>query len=114
MTRSTRRAGNDDGAAAKEIRSFASTQSVIRILKHLADEPLDTARLSERLRAASAGVDVSLVKRALVRLRHQGIVRLKGSRHSLTPAGRKLLKLAISRLKDIVALTGGKPLGDGV
>jgi hypothetical protein len=78
------------------------------MLKHIANEPTDTPRLRDQLRA-NGHLDTTSLDRSLLRLRRQGIIKLKDSAHVLTPAGRKALNLAISRLKDLVLITRGRP-----
>jgi len=92
-------------AASKELSSLASTFVLIRIMKHAADAPLDTARLRERLNANGRPLAPVSLNRILVRLRRHGWLNTKDSFHSLTPAGRKALKLATSGLKTLAGFT---------
>jgi hypothetical protein len=104
MIRGKPRASNHADAGAKELRSLLSSLAAIRILQYIAGQPLDASRLRERLHANGHLATASL-HRTLLRLRRQGMTTLKGSAHVLTPAGRKALGLAISGLKNIVAIT---------
>jgi hypothetical protein len=88
------------------MRSFASSFALIRILHHAAGTPLDTPQLRERLSAKGASLDNQSLNRALSRLRRHGWLKTKNSGHSLTPAGRKALKLATAGLKNLARLTG--------
>src|SRR5258705_6954956 len=60
MTKATRRARTPSAAAAKELRSLLSSLAAIRVLKYIADQPLDTARLRERLRARGTALDTAI------------------------------------------------------
>jgi hypothetical protein len=85
-------------AGPKEIRSLLATLVTVRILKCIADERLDDLRATDT-------ISDPLLNLSLRRLRRRGLIKAKGSQHSLTPAGRKALKLAVSGLKQLAALT---------
>jgi DNA-binding PadR family transcriptional regulator len=92
-------------AAAKELRSLSFTVLAIRILTYVSKAPADKANITQRLRTSGTPIDRASLNRSLARLRRHGWLRTKDSLHSMTPAGRKALKLAVSRLKDLAALT---------
>jgi hypothetical protein len=85
-------------APLAEIRSILSTLVTIRTLKHVANGRPESLRNTD-------GTSDLFLNRTLLRLRRQGLIKSKGSQHSLTPAGRKALKLAISGLKTTTSLT---------
>jgi hypothetical protein len=95
-------------AAATELRSLISSFVVIRILKHIADTPLDTAQLCQLLKSSALALDSPSLNRTLLRMRRHGWLKTTDSLHSITPAGRKALNLAVSGLRDIVALNNRK------
>ena len=74
-------------------------------MKHATGAPLDTVRPRERLNATGQPLAPVSLNRILVRLRRHGWLNTKDSLHSLTPAGRKALKLATSCLKTLAGLT---------
>src|SRR5262249_20518161 len=106
MTTATGR--QSTSAAAKELRSLASSFLAIRILKQTADTPLDAVRLGERLRANDPAIGSASLRRALLRMRRCGWIKTKDSSHFITPSGRRVLHLAISGLKDLAALSDPK------
>jgi len=105
MTKATRRARNPSAAAAKELRSLLSSLAAIRVLKYIADQPLDTARLRERLRARGTALDTAILNHTLLRMRRHGWLQSKNHAHSITPQGREALEVAMSGLKNHLALT---------
>jgi DNA-binding PadR family transcriptional regulator len=92
-------------AAATELRSLVSSFVVIWILKHIADRPLDTARLCQLLKSSAWALDSSSLNRTLLRMRRHGWLKTEDSLHSITPAGRRALNLAVFGLKDVLTVT---------
>jgi len=101
MTRT--KSPHTNALAAKELRSLTSSFLVVRMLNQIADEPVDAARLHERLRAKDTALNPASLNHTLARLRRHGWLRTRGSLHTLTPAGRNALKLAASALERLAA-----------
>jgi hypothetical protein len=85
----------------KEIDSILSSFAMIRLLNATALAPMTGAQIAEHL-GALQGAGMS---RALARLRRHGWIQTTNSVNTITPEGRKALRLATSELRTLAWLT---------
>jgi hypothetical protein len=89
----------------KEINSILSSLAAIRILNATARAPMTARQIAEHLGAAK-GADMNQI---LTRLRRHGWVKAATSINTITPEGRKALKLATAGLKAMASLSSPRP-----
>ena len=91
-------------AAEKELRSLLLAVSLIRILNCVSKTPMPIGEISKQLRTNGTAIDGPSLNRTLLSLHRRGLAKTRNCAWSLTPDGRKALKLAISGVKELTPL----------